>query len=95
MSSSAYRPNPSGVKSAARVRKILEDSGQVLAVFQGHNHVNDHKVIGSVHYVTLAALIEGAFSKGNNAWGVLEAHRGGVLKIDGFHKQADYSLPKN
>jgi len=47
-----------------------------------------------VHYVTLAALIEGAFSKGNNAWGVLEAHPEGVLKIDGFHQQSDYSLAK-
>lgn len=82
-----------GVKSAAKVRKILEDSGRVLAVFQGHNHVNDHKVIGEVHYVTLAALIEGPFSDGNNAWSVLEVHAGGVLKIDGFHHQVDYNLP--
>ena len=84
-----------GVRSAAKVRKILEDSGKVLAVFQGHNHVNDHKVIGSVHYVTLAALIEGAFSKGNNAWSVLEAYPDGVLKVDGFHHQSDYSLPRS
>ena len=83
-----------GVRSAAKVREILEGSGRVLAVFQGHNHVNDHKVIGSVHYVTLAALIEGALSKGNNAWSVLEAHPEGVLKIDGFHQQSDYSLAK-
>ena len=83
-----------GVKSAAKVRKILEEDGEVLAVFQGHNHVNDHKVIGSVHYVTLAALIEGPFSKGNNAWSVLEAYPGGVLKVDGFHHQGDYSLPR-
>ena len=74
------------------VRKILEDSGRVLAVFQGHNHVNDHKVIGGVHYVTLAALIEGALAKGNNAWSVLEVYPGGVLKVDGFHHQEDYSL---
>ena len=74
------------------MRKILEDSGRVLAVFQGHNHVNDHKVIGGVHYVTLAALIEGALSKGNNAWSVLEVYPGGVLKVDGFHHQEDYSL---
>jgi len=81
-----------GVKSAVKVRKILEDSGRVLAVFQGHNHVNDHKVIGGVHYVTLAALIEGALAKGNNAWSVLEVYPGGVLKVDGFHHQEDYSL---
>ena len=82
-----------GVKSAAKVRKILEDSGRVLAVFQGHNHVNDHKLIGGVHYLTLAALIEGAHAGGNNAWSVLEVYPGGVLKLDGFHHQVDYSLP--
>ncbi len=81
-----------GVRSAGKVRKILEESGRVLAVFQGHNHVNDHKVIGGVHYVTLAALIEGALSGGNNAWSVLEVYPGGVLKVDGFHHQSDYSL---
>ncbi|MEC9351958.1 MAG: alkaline phosphatase [Planctomycetota bacterium] len=81
-----------GVKSAVKVRKILEDSSRVLAVFQGHNHVNDHKLIGGVHYVTLAALIEGAAAKGNNAWSVLEVYPGGVLKLDGFHHQEDYSL---
>ena len=81
-----------GVKSAVKVRKILEDSSRVLAVFQGHNHVNDHKLIGGVHYVTLAALIEGAAAKGNNAWSVLEVYPGGVLKLDGFHHQKDYSL---
>ena len=81
-----------GVKSAAEVRKILEGSGRVLAVFQGHNHVNDHKLIGGVHYVTLAALIEGALAEGNTAWSVLEVYAGGLLKLDGFHHQEDYSL---
>jgi alkaline phosphatase len=84
-----------GVRSAAKVRKIFEESGRVLAVFQGHNHVNDHKTIASVHYVTLAALIEGAFSKKNNAWSVLEVHPDGALKLDGFHHQSDYQIPKS
>ena len=49
---------------------------------------------GSGKSTTLAALIEGAHSKGNNAWSVLEAHPEGVLKIDGFHQQSDYRLAK-
>jgi alkaline phosphatase len=84
-----------GVKSAPEVRKILEESKKVLAVFQGHNHVNEHKSIGGIHYITLAAMIEGpAKKKGNNAYAVLACHAGGVLEVDGFAAQKDWSLPK-
>ena len=77
---------PYGVKSAPTVRRILEESGKVLAVFQGHNHINDHKEIGGIHYCTLAAVIEGA-GKANNAYGILDIHENGLLKVEGFRKQ--------
>ncbi len=83
-----------GVKSAPAVRKILEESKNVLAVFQGHNHVNEHRLIGGIHYITLAAMIEGpAKKKGGNAYAVLACHAGGVLEVDGFDAQKDWSLP--
>ena len=44
--------NDYGVKNAAEVRKVLEGSGKVLAVFQGHSHKNDYKEIGGIHYCT-------------------------------------------
>ena len=52
--------NDYGVKNAADVRKVLEESGKVLAVFQGHSHKNDYKEIGGIHYCTLVAMIEGS-----------------------------------
>jgi 3',5'-cyclic AMP phosphodiesterase CpdA len=52
--------NDHGVKNAAEVRKALEGSGRVLAVFQGHSHKNDYKELGGVHYCTLVAMIEGS-----------------------------------
>lgn len=45
--------NNHGVKNNADVRKILEASSSVLAVFQGHSHKNDLKEIGGIHYCTL------------------------------------------
>jgi alkaline phosphatase len=48
-----------GVKNAEQVRKALEDSGKVLAVFQGHNHINALNDINGIHYCTLMAMIEG------------------------------------
>jgi len=80
-----------GVKNAPDVRKILEDSAKVLAVFQGHNHLNDHKEIGGIHYTTLAAMVEGA-GKENNAYGILEVFADWTLRLDGFKKMAKYSL---
>ena len=78
-----------GVRNATAVRKLLEDSGRVLAVFQGHNHVNDHKLIGGVHYCTLAAVVEGRGQE-NNAYALVELYPDGSLRIDGFRKQKDY-----
>ena len=82
---------PHAVKNAPSVRNVLEKSEKVLAVFQGHNHVNDHREIGRIHYCSLAAVIEGAGAE-NNAYGVLEVHRDGTLKLEGFRKQSHYRL---
>jgi alkaline phosphatase len=41
--------NDHGVKNAEQIRKVLEVSGKVLAVFQGHSHKNDLKDIGGIH----------------------------------------------
>ncbi len=87
-------PGKYAVKSAAAVRKILAKSGVVLAVFQGHNHVNDLRRIDGIHYVTLDAMIEGPGSDAkNNAWSVLEIYGGGLLRVDGFRRQKDWALP--
>ena len=52
--------NNHGVKNQAAVREILESSGTVRAVFQGHSHKNDLKEIGGIHYCTLVAMVEGS-----------------------------------
>lgn len=76
-------------KNAADARKILEASKKVLAVFQGHEHKNDHKEIGGIHYATLAALVEGGAKK-DNAFAVLDVFAEGKLRVEGFAKQASY-----
>jgi predicted phosphodiesterase len=78
-----------GVKNAADVRKLLEASKKVLAVFQGHSHKNDYKEIGGIHYCTLVAMIEGAGAE-NNGYSVLEVSADGTLTVTGFRKQKSY-----
>lgn len=46
------------VKERAELRRILEESGKVRAVFNGHVHQNHLDVIGGIPYVTLQSLVE-------------------------------------
>ena len=46
------------VRQRARLRAILEASGRVVAVFNGHLHWNHLDVVQGIPYVTLQSLIE-------------------------------------
>ncbi len=50
---------PFGVANAEAIRAILEESGRVRAVFQGHEHGGAETVIKGIRYITLPALVEG------------------------------------
>ena len=80
-----------GIKSAPEVRLMLEASGKVLAVFQGHNHVNDLREIGRIPYCTLAAMVEGSGAE-KSAYGILDVFRDGTLKVSGFQQQKSHEL---
>jgi predicted MPP superfamily phosphohydrolase len=77
------------VKNNAEVRKILELSGKVLAVFQGHSHQNDYQEIAGVHYCTLVAMVEGSGAE-NNGYSVLTIQPEGTLQLTGFRHQKNY-----
>ncbi len=79
------------VSNASAVRSVLEKSGRVLAVFQGHNHVNDHKVIGGIHYCSLKAMVDGPAPE-NSAYGTLDIYPGGRLHLNGYRLLASREL---
>ncbi len=81
--------NHYGVKNAADVRKVLEQSGKVLAVFQGHSHKNDHRDLNGIHYCTLVAMIEGSGAE-NNGYSVMDLADDGTIELTGFRQQSDY-----
>ena len=81
--------NNYGVKNAGAVRKILEESKKVLAVFQGHSHKNDHKEVAGIHYCTLVAMVEGSGEK-NNGYSTMDIFKDGTIRITGFRKQSSY-----
>jgi len=59
------------IDNHAEVRQILEGSGRVLAVFQGHVHESSHRKIGSIHYVTINSMLEGPGIQ-NNRYALVE-----------------------
>lgn len=79
------------VQNAAEVRSLLEKSGKVLAVFQGHSHKNDCQQIAGIHYTTLVAMVEGSGEE-NNGYTMLDVLADGSLRLNGFRKQANRDL---
>lgn len=79
------------VQNAAEVRSLLEKSGKVLAVFQGHSHKNDYQQIAGIHYTTLVAMVEGSGAE-NNGYTMLDVLADGSLRLNGFRKQANRDL---
>lgn len=80
---------PLGVNNAGAVRDVLQRSGKVLAVVQGHDHQGDFKEIAGTGYCTLAAMVEGA-APANNAYAVIDLPPGGEIRIRGFRKQKSH-----
>jgi alkaline phosphatase len=83
---------PYGIKNAAEVRQLLEASGRVRAVFQGHHHAGGYRQISGIHYCTLRAMVEGPVQDGS-AFAVVDALPDGELCVNGFGKQTSYRWP--
>lgn len=83
---------PVYVKNASEVRPVLEASGRVLAVFQGHHHEGAYSCINNIHYYTLRAMVEGAGGE-NNSYAIVEVHPSRSVTVTGYHKAPSMRLP--
>lgn len=79
------------VNQSPEVRRILEASGKVKAVFQGHSHKNELQTVGGIPYCTLKAMVEGSGEE-NSGYSLLEIYADGSLKLKGYRKQVDRKL---
>lgn len=79
------------VNNAADVRQILQASGKVLAVFQGHHHLGSYSNIARIHYYTLKALVEGSGPE-NNSYAIAEVYPDGGIIITGYRKAVGIKL---
>jgi hypothetical protein len=85
---------PASVRNREDVRRRLEASGKVLAVFQGHDHPGAYTAINGIHYYTLRAVIEGS-GEANNAFAVVEVHPDLNITITGFHRAVGMKMPRD
>jgi hypothetical protein len=75
------------VRNAQEVRNILQDSGKVLAVFNGHEHNGGYSLVEKIHYYTLKAVVEGSGTE-NNAYAVIEVSPDNNIIVTGYRKAA-------
>ncbi len=79
------------VRNAAAVRAVLESSGKVLAVFQGHRHEGAFERMGGIPYYTLVGMIEGRGPE-NNSYAVVSIGRDGRISVRGLRKAMSRDL---
>jgi alkaline phosphatase len=78
------------VLNQAALQQLFAEDGDVIAVFQGHDHANVHNVIDGIHYVTFEAMVD---QDTPPSWAQItldpELRR---IQIEGFGDQASYDL---
>jgi predicted MPP superfamily phosphohydrolase len=78
-------------QNAPEVRKILEESGKVLCVFEGHVNSERHSVINHIHYYSFISTVFGSGSK-NNSYVIAEVSKKGDINIHGYRQASDQEL---
>jgi len=82
---------PVYVKNVADIRQILEQSGKILAVFQGHHHEGSYSYIEGIHYYTLKAMVEGPGEE-NNSYAIIEILPDRSITVTGYRKAVSKQL---
>jgi len=72
------------------IQATLAEDGDIIAVFQGHDHDNAHHVIGEIHFVTFEALVDQGTP---TSWAQITLDPAEqTITITGFGEQANYRL---
>jgi len=84
-----------GMKKSARnapeVRRILEESGKVLCVFEGHVNSERHSLINHIQYYSFISTVFGSGSK-NNSYALAEVSPDLDIRIKGYRRASNAVL---
>ena len=67
------------------VREVLESSKNILAVFQGHTHKDDHQHLNGIHYTTMLGMVDYDGPE-NNAYAIVEMYPDERIEVIGFKR---------
>jgi len=79
------------IRNAPAARTILEQSGKIVAVIQGHHHENNLAMIEGIPYLVMRAVVEGPGVE-NHAFSLIEVHADHSVLVRGFGTQADHKI---
>ena len=79
------------VKNAAQVREVLEKSGKVIAVLQGHRHEGAFSTINGIPYFTFKALVEGA-GPWNSSYSIVDVMPDLSVRVLGYRNAESRSF---
>jgi len=71
------------IGNADEVVRMLEESGRVLAVLQGHHHSGHYSLRNGIHYWTMKAMIENEYPA-HNSYAIVTIDRSGGILIEGY-----------
>lgn len=78
------------VNNFREVQNCLEDSGKVVAVFQGHVHAENAVEINGIYYHTLYGMVDYP-GKANNSFAIVEANKSSLV-INGYYRTSDQQV---
>jgi len=79
------------VRNAAQVREVLEKSGKVIAVLQGHRHEGGFSTINGIPYFTFKGLIEGS-GPWNSSYSIVDVMPDLSVRILGYRQAESRSF---
>ena len=79
------------VKNAAQAREVLERSGRVIAVLQGHRHEGGFSTINGIPYFTFKGLIEGS-GPWNSSYSIVDVMPDLSVRVLGYRNAESRSF---
>ncbi|RLL41119.1 phosphatase [Oceanobacillus piezotolerans] len=84
----AYPENEHNVWNDKEVRETLESHNNVVAYFNGHNHVGNYGLHNGIHYVNLKGMVE---TPDTTSYAIVQVYKDRI-EIDGYGREQDRVL---
>ncbi len=80
------------VDNFQRAQQIMEQSGKVIAVFQGHVHQEDFQQINGIHYITQNGMVDYSGLE-NNSFAIVEINEKELI-VNGYKRCSNKILQR-